>query len=315
MGFKLGKKRNTYSDRRQKKLNNDAVSAETTEKCCKVPNINTRNGNRVCLNCGMVLGIELSEKERRAFTKDEIKKRKRTEKRWRSYGPRTVLLNENKDSKGKSLNSSKRLKIRRLSKIQRSLTTGIERNLWEAKPKMRYLVSKLNIPEFAYKTAWKIYVTCAKKKLTMGRSIYGFVAASLYAAIRICEIPRLLEEISDAVLVSRRTVTHSLGILVKEVLPELDLKYKPITPGQLVFRFGNDLDMPMKIQKKAMNMLKNSSKKGLSINGKDPKGFAACVLYMAAKPTEHRKTQTEVSNTAKITEVTLRTRIKEIKAH
>jgi transcription initiation factor TFIIB len=60
-------------------------------------------------------------------------------------------------------------------------------------------------------------------------------------------------------------------------------------------------------------MLVRSSKNGLRRAGKDPRGFAASALYMAAKPTPHRKTQQEVSDIAKITEVTLRSRSKEIK--
>jgi transcription initiation factor TFIIB len=313
--IKLIKKDCIYSDRKQSIMSIDDFFVDFEEKCCGTPDISIRNGSKVCISCGMVIGIELLQKERRAFTQDEMKEKKQTETRWRSYGPRTVLLNEYLDSRGKIIDAKKRSNIKRLSKIQRSLTTGIERNLWEAKPKMRLLVSKLNIPEYVFKTAWKIYTTSVKKKLTMGRSIDGFVAASLYAAIRICEIPRLLEEICNVVLVPRRTVTRSLGILVEKVLSELHLKYRPITARQLVFKFGNELDIPMKIQKKALYLLKNSSEKGLSSNGKDPKGFAASAIYMAAKFTEHRKTQTEVSDTAKITEVTLRTRIKDFKAH
>lgn len=286
---------------------------EKKEQCCENQCVDLRNGNIVCLNCGMVFGIQLIQKERRAFTPEELSKRKRTQVKWRNFGPRTLLSNNNVDSNGHYINAKKKSLFKRLSKIQRSLTSGIERNLWDAKPKMKLLVSKLNIPEFVYQTAWRIYVSAAKKKLTMGRSIDGFVTASLYAAIRVHEIPRLLEEICETCLISRRTVIRSLGLLIKEVLPEFNLKYKPITPEQLVFRFGNKLKIPIKTQKEALNLLKKSSKKGLSTNGKDPKGFAASAIYMAAKPTEHRKTQTEVSDIAKITEVTLRTRVKDIK--
>ncbi|MHA1255371.1 MAG: hypothetical protein ACTSPS_07195, partial [Promethearchaeota archaeon] len=60
---------------------------------------------------------------------------------------------------------------------------------------------------------------------------------------------RLLEEICEASMTPRRTVHRSLGMVVKEVLPELNLKYKPITAEQLVFRFGNDLMLPMEVQK------------------------------------------------------------------
>jgi len=283
------------------------------EQCCENQCVDLRNGQIVCINCGMVFGTQLTQKERRAFTHEELGKRKRTQIKWRNFGPRTILSNNNVDSTGHYINAKRKSLFKRLSKIQRSLTSGIERNLWDAKPKMKLLVSKLNIPEYVYQIAWRIYVSAAKKKLTMGRTIDGFISASLYAAIRVHEIPRLLEEICEASIISRRTVIRSLGILIKEILPELNLKYKPITPEQLIFRFGNKLKIPVKTQKEAWNLLNTSFKKGLSINGKDPKGFAASAIYMAAKPTEHRKTQTEVSDIAKITEVTLRTRVKDIK--
>jgi len=48
--------------------------------------------------------------------------------------------------------------------------------------------------------------------------------------------------------------------------------------------------------------------------GKDPKGLAASVIYMAAKASNCRKTQAEVSSVAKVTEVTLRSCSKQIKS-
>lgn len=283
------------------------------ESCCEKPCIDVRNGEKVCLNCGMVYGAEFIQKERRAYTYDELKKRKRTQPTSRKFGPRTIIPNSGTDYRSNNLNAKRKTKFSRLSKVQRSLTSGIERNLWDAKPKMKLLVSKLNIPNYVYENAWRIYTAAAKKKLTMGRSIEGFIAASLYVAIRFNEVPILLEEISDLSMVSRRTITHSLGLLVKEILPKFNISYKPIKPEQLIFKFGNDLKIPIKTQKRALNLLKNSSKRGLSMNGKDPRGFAASAIYMAAKPTKHRKTQNEVSDIAKITEVTLRSRVKDIK--
>lgn len=283
------------------------------EVCCKDPRIEVRDGNNVCLNCGMVIDTAFVGNEKRAYTQEEIDKRKQTEVRWREFGSRTMLPNERKDSKGRTFSSEKKTLFSRLSKIQNSLVSSIERNFWEAKPKLKQLVSKLNIPNYIHETSWRIYALSAKKKLTMGRSIDGFIAASLYAAIRVHEFPKLLEEISDAAMSSRRTVIRSLGLLVREVLPELGLNYKPITAEQLIFKFGNELGLSIQTQKHALKILTESSRQGLSRTGKDPKGFAASSLYMAAKSTDERKTQSEISDIAKITEVTLRTRIKDIK--
>ena len=284
------------------------------DRCCEDPCIDIRSGNNVCLNCGLVLDVHLVENDKRAYNNEEIEKRKHTEPKWRDFGSRTILPNIKLDCKGHYLTPEKKTLFHRLSKIQNSLISGIERNFWEAKPKMKQFVFKLNIPEYIHETAWKIYTVAVKKKLTRGRSIEGFIAASLYIAIRVHEFAKILEEISNMVMIPRKLVVRSLSILLREVLPELNLSYKPIGVKQLIFKFGNELGLSLEIQKNALNLFSNSSKVGLSINGKDPRGLAASALYLATKKTKDRKTQTEVANLAKITEITLRTRIKEIKS-
>jgi transcription initiation factor TFIIB len=283
-------------------------------ECCERPSIEERDGNKVCLNCGMIVERTYVGNERRAYTIEEIQNRRRTEPRWRDFGPRTMLPTTKIDSKGKSIGPKEQALFSRLSKIQNSLISSIERNFWEAKPKLKMLTSKLNIPEYISETAWKVYSIVAKKKLTMGRSINGFIAGSLYAAIRVHDFPRLLDEVCEASLTPRRTVHRSLAMIIREVLPQLGLRYQPITAESLVFRFGNELNLPMKVQKIAIDMLRKASENGLKRTGKDPKGLAAACIYIAAKDGSIRKTQSLVADVAKITEVTLRSRAKQIKS-
>ena len=304
-----------YRDRLKfgnEELYNKPLEKTTLNRCCNNPTFETRSSEIVCINCGVVVGKNLVGNERRAYTMEEVEKRRRTEPRWREFGPRTMLSNTKTDSSGKLISARGKTLFSRLSKIQNSLVSSIERNFWEAKPKLKMLCSKMNIPEYIKETAWKIYTLVAKKRLTMGRSIDGFVCASLYCAIRIHEFPRLLEEICELSMTPRRKVHKSLGMIVREILPELGLKYNPIRAEQLVFKFCNDLGLPMHTQKKALYLLIQASKNGLFRAGKDPKGLAGSVIYMAAKKTEHHKTQSEISEIAKITEVTLRSRVKDI---
>jgi len=295
-----------------KSKNNDQDNMQTAQRtvCCPNPSIEERDGNKVCLNCGMIAERTYVGNERRAYTVEEIQNRRRTEPRWRDFGPRTMLPTTKTDSKGKSIGPKEQALF---SRFQNSLISSIERNFWEAKPKLKMLTSKLNIPEYISETAWKIYSIVAKKKLTMGRSINGFIAGSLYAAIRVHDFPRLLDEVCEASLTPRRTVHRSLAMIIREVLPSLGLRYQPITAESLVFRFGNELDLPMQVQKVAINMLRTASHNGLARTGKDPKGLAAACIYIAAKDGAIRRTQSLVANLAKITEVTLRSRAKQIK--
>ncbi len=293
--------------------NNNSVQETVHLDCCGKPFIESRDGNEICINCGLIFERTFVGNERRAYTIEEIQTRRRTEPRWRDFGPRTMLPATKTDSKGKSIGAREQALFSRLSKIQNSLISSIERNFWEAKPKLKMLTSKLNIPEYISETAWKIYSIVAKKKLTMGRSINGFISGSLYAAIRVHDFPRLLDEVCEASLTPRRTVHRSLAMIIREVLPELKLRYQPITAECLVFRFGNELALSILIQKNAIEMLKNASKNGLKRTGKDPKGLAAACIYIAAKNGSVRKTQSRVASIAKITEVTLRSRAKQIK--
>jgi transcription initiation factor TFIIB len=202
-----------------------------------------------------------------------------------------------------------------LSKIQGSLINSIERNYWEAKPKLHALANKLVIPDFIVETAWKIYSEVAHQKLTMGRSIEAFVCASLYASIRIHEFPRMLDELTETAIIPLRSVHRSLGLLLRNVLPVLNYKYRPIHAESLVFRFGNELNLSISIQKSAAQLLIDTSKKGLKSIGKDPKGLAAAALYLAMMGTQERKSQTQIARVARVTEVTLRTRAKQIKSY
>ncbi len=297
-------------------LNRPNLKEEEEEPCCDNPDLMiSDDGIRVCRNCGLTFGQEMVSHERRAYTAEEVRARRRTEPRWRCFGPRTVISRVKSDAKGRQLPAKKQALFARLSKIQGSLINSIERNYWEAKPKLHALANKLVIPDFIVETGWKIYSEVAQQKLTMGRSIEAFVCASLYASIRIHDFPRLLEELTEVAIIPLRSVHRSLGLIVRNVLPVLNLKYRPIDPEPLVFRFGNELNLSIAVQKSAAQLLMDASKNGLKRMGKDPKGLAAAALYMAAKGTKERKTQTQIAEVARVTEVTLRTRAKQIKSH
>lgn len=281
--------------------------------CCNDPSVTFQNGYAVCQNCGEVVDQLFSAHERRAYNNEEKENRICNEPTWRDFGPRTDLSKYQSDYKGSGFNSRKRELYSRLSKIHRSLISGLERNLWEAKPKMKYISTRLCVPQYVSDTAWRIYTKVAKDRLTVGRSIDGFVAAALYAAIRIHEFPKLLDDITEATLASRHTIVHSLGFIIREVLPKLRLKYAPITAEQLIFYFGNKLELPTQIQVRANELYACARQNGLSVSGKDPKGLAASLIYLAARESEYKKTQAEVALVAKTNEVTLRSRIKDLK--
>lgn len=291
---------------------NSLDQSNDISKCCETPDMFSGTEGMVCRNCGTVQGRTLVNYEARAYNSQEIQNRKRTEIKWSDIGARTVIGSK----RMQSTNVKDKVLYRRLNKIQRSLVSSIERNLWEAKPKMNLLASKLILPDHIKETAWRIYIEVAKQKLTMGRSIIAFVGASIYTAIRVHELPRLLDEVADTALIPRKTVHQALGEIVRNVLPVLGLKYKGITPRQLIYRFGNDLYLPMNVQTYADKILVKATRGGLIHSGRDPRGLAASALYVSLKELgddAYFRTQNELAQVSGITEVTLRSRIKDIK--
>ena len=69
----------------------------------------------------------------------------------------------------------------------------------------------------------------------------------------------------------------------------------------------------MKCRSRAVDIIKNSCKQGFSYAGKDPKGIAAAALYISGKKCKEARIQKDICKAANITEVTLRTRIYELK--
>jgi transcription initiation factor TFIIB len=70
------------------------------------------------------------------------------------------------------------------------------------------------------------------------------------------------------------------------------------------------LKLSPKVQTRAMEILEEAIQLGLT-SGKGPMGAAAAALYIASIQENERRTQRDVSEAAKVTEVTVRNRYKE----
>ncbi|MFA5304002.1 MAG: hypothetical protein WC393_05730 [Candidatus Nanoarchaeia archaeon] len=268
----------------------------------------------VCTSCGLEYEKYYESTSqtdgKRAYNMQEINNRVTHEPRWRNFGPRTVIGEISNDVPAK-----KKAQFNRLKKIQGSLIGSLERNYWEALPKLNVMINKLSLSNNIQETATKIYKEAARQKLTMGRSIDAFVAGSVYAAIRIQNSPRWLEEIVSVSQLPTKSVSRSLSLIVAKVLPKFDYKYKQLSPFVLVPRFVQELNIDFKYSTNAMNLLKTAVHNGMRKMGKDPKGLAAAAIYLTLKYTNYKLTQVEIAGVSDITEVTLRTRAKEIKKY
>ncbi len=181
------------------------------------------------------------------------------------------------------------------------------RNLRNALNELNRIAEYLHLPSNIKKEAENIYVKAYEKNLIKGRTVSGFVAASLYAAIRKAKNPRSLIEVSKVSTVNIKTVSNNYRILLKE----LDIKMPIDYPIKFIPKLANEIKVKRSTETLAVEIIKKAEEKDI-LTGKDPKGIAAAALYLACKLNREDCTQSLISAAAGTSEVTLRKRLRDL---
>ena len=182
-----------------------------------------------------------------------------------------------------------------------------KRNMLIATTELKRIASNLNLPDHIKKAAIRLYKEAFKKKLLRGRSINGMVAACLYFACREERIPRTLQEILEETAVSAKNVRRCYRTIIRE----LNLKAPSTDPVSLIPRYIAELGLNAEIEKSVFKILKAFITK-YSTSGKDPKGLCAGALYLVCKAKNLKVSQKQIATLVGVTEVTLRSRFKEL---
>ena len=260
-------------------------------------------GEIVCGQCGLVISerlLDIYHSGKRAFTKQEKEKRERT------GSPISILLPDMGLSTVIDKNNIKNPDLKRAAKWNSRMTWD-KRNMLIATTELKRIGSNLNLPGHIKKSAIRLYKEAFKKKLLRGRSINGMVAACLYFACREKKIPRTLQEILDETSVNAKNVRRCYRTIIRE----LNLKVPSTDPISLIPRFIAELNLDVDIEKTTINILQTFMS-NYSTSGKDPKGLCAGALYLVCKVRNKRISQKEIANLVGVTEVTLRSRYKEL---
>ncbi|MHA1697168.1 MAG: transcription initiation factor IIB [Candidatus Helarchaeota archaeon] len=277
--------------------------------------IDNQRGERTCGNCGLVLDEREIDQgpEWRAFTIDERNKRSRVGSpitfTIHDKGLSTMIDWHDKDHYGKTLSPKKRAQVYRMRKWQMRtrVHSSLDRNLAFAMSELDRLSSQLGIPRGVKESSAVFYRRAIERKLIRGRSIEAMIAASIYAACRLRKVPRTLDEIARHSRVNRK----ELGRCYRLILRELNVRIPIANPVEFIPRFGAELDLSGRSQKRAAEIIKMAREHGLTA-GKDPTGLAAASIYISAILEGERRTQREIAEVAHVTEVTVRNRYKEL---
>ena len=272
--------------------------------------MNKEKGEIICRDCGLVIEEKMIDfsQEWREFDHDESDKKRRTGSPM-TYTKFDRGLGTDVGQKGDvyQLQSKERNKYFRLRKWQHRISTAIERNLKLALAELKRVASYLKLPSSVEEESARIYTMAVQRGLVRGRSMESVVAGALYAACRRHEIPRTLDELSEASGIDKKEIGRTYRFITRE----LGIRILPSNPIDYIPRFASALKLNADTQTKAVEILEKAQKIELT-SGRGPTGIAAASLYVAALINNEKRTQREVADIAGVTEVTIRNRYKEL---
>lgn len=267
-------------------------------------------GEIICGYCGFVVSEKIENTGyERISDKDFTKSRTGSYFSLAKYDNLSTTINRsNVDAYGQSLSSNMRTTVERLRIWnERSQGTPIEKNLRMALGILNSVSDKMGLSDNIVEEAAYIYRKALEKRLIRGRSISAMICAAIYAACRKSGIPRTMKDIEEMTNISEKNLAASYRILIKE----LELKIPPQDAKYYVSRIAATYKIPEKIIREAVEIIKKAESVRVSA-GKHPMALAATALYIACLKNGINITQKEIAVASKITEVTLRNRLKGI---
>jgi len=260
-------------------------------------------GEIVCSDCGLVIkerSVDSSHSDKRAYTSQEKNQREHTGAPISSLLPDIGLT---------TVIDRKKIKDPDLKRAVKWNTriTWEKRNILIATTELKRICSNLNLPNHIRFEAIKLYKEAFKKKLLRGRSINSMIAASIYLAIRLKRIPRTLKEILDESSESEKDIRRCYRVLIRE----FNIKSPNTNPSDLIPTYIATLKLDPKIEINSTKIV-NAYSERFSTSGKDPKGIVAGAIYLACRMKGLELTQKDIAEVVGVTEVTLRSRYKEI---
>ena len=301
---------------------------ELCSSCGNPPITDTFTGEIVCSSCGIVLKerVETLSPEWRSFSP--------ADDRARGGFPSSLLIHdtglstyigtaaapapdqqsgdqENSKSGGSVYvhRASRPIPVNRLRKLNAMSVSSapISRNLKKATWEINRVCSGLGLAwQVAERSAY-FYRKALQKNLIKGRSISGFVAASIYLACKERMIPRTIDEVCRVSGVDRPFATHCYKILIGEMHIE-----PPVTdPFRNIAKISAKAGIEERVSRRAREIL-SSVASHTAITGKNPLVLAAAALYLATVEYKLDVTKTVIADAAEVSTISLRKRLADI---
>jgi len=261
-------------------------------------------GELICVETGEVLQDRLIDRgpEWRAYTPEEYVERARVgsqlTNKVHDLGITTLI--DTRSREGKALSTLHR-KLRIANNRQRKLaiTLGF----------MNEVIGRLGLPDSVNEVSGTILRRLASKGVVKERNMNAYVAAAVILACNYLKIPVDRDDVLKLCEVTRHALWKAMLKMTRDSGEYIAVKAPE--PQIYLERLCNDLKLHAEVLALASKILAVAKKKGLT-SGKGPLGLAAAAMYIASVLMDEKRTQREVAEISKVTEVTVRNRYRDI---
>jgi transcription initiation factor TFIIB len=263
----------------------------------------SERGETVCNQCGLIINekeIDVKNSGRRAYTQTEKNKID-------NYGwPISPLVADLEICTKINKNETNDFNLKRIIKRD-SRYSWKTKNMLIAITELKRLSFNLKIPSHVKNETVSLYKKSFNANLLKGRSISGMIAACLYFVSKKLNIPVMFKDIvyestADAVIIKN---------CYKALIKKFRLPNHNLNPLLFIQRYSSELDLDIETQQLIVKILTHFLKND-EFDGKNPMGLCGGAIYFAAKLKGKKITQRQIAKKVGITDLTLRSRYKEI---
>ncbi|KAJ1654586.1 transcription initiation factor IIB [Dispira simplex] len=271
-----------------------------------VPNIveEFASGDMVCGDCGLVLGDRIidTRSEWRTFANDDGDDPSRV-----GAASNPLLDGDQLDTVIARADGGSGI-ARELNKIHgRSSAAKGERMLLGAYKDISSMCDRMQLNQQISNTAKQIYKRVEDGKVLRGKPTESIIATCIFVACRNENVPRTFKEIFTYTRVPKREISRCFKVISNL----LNTNVGATNSENLMARFCSHLNMPMPVQRVAINVTKEAKELG-TLAGKSPVSVAAACIYMVSHLMGMPCTPKDVSKVAGVSETTIKNSYKSL---
>jgi len=314
-------------------IKNDNDKKPCCPECSSHIIFDVYHGEYICQSCGYVVleKMDYCGHESHSNNSDDRLKNMRgsgqTSSLLMNYGLQTEIGVSDKDYNGKPINLANAERIACVRKLHARLkASSEERRIARVLSVIDKICSKLLLPRSLSEAAAKIYRTYTSKNDTKGMSVNGNAIAAVYLACKQSCIARGLEEIVESTdfcsnkrsslriafrCYKRMTMCMTNPIEIETIKTPRATFDHVIPLDKYISKISNKARIDWRIQKLALEIARQTED-NILLSGKDPIGIASAYLYISSCLCGYHMYLTDIANFSQVTEITIRTRCKEI---